>query len=74
MAMRAKQIGKLADHVERCLRKHPPKKPNINPKPDKWEEELMKLVDADPDLPSYAELQDDDAMLDYLVYYLGEQL
>lgn len=62
--MTADQIGRLAKHVETSV-----KMPE-----DAWENELKELVDSDPELPSYANIDEKAGLLlDAIVEHLTEE-
>ena len=72
------QIEALAIHIVEALRRHPITAPRcvVDPWPNEqqelWEVYLSQTVDADPSLPSYAAIEDDDEdlkLLEFLMEY-----
>lgn len=79
MKLTAKQIGRLARHIELVVERHKDDPPPSLAKDlaktcldrmDPWEVELKSLVDTDPDLPAYDDT--DIHIMEMLTHYFSE--
>lgn len=74
----AVQLGRLAEHVESAIQSHPltrykePKKHTALSR-DAWEVDLEQRISADPQLPTYEDVQEHyDVVLDQLIAWFSE--
>lgn len=68
--LNAKQIGRLAEHIEYCVRSWPdPGGMGIQ----KWEQELMDRINHDSQLPFSYDQIENRGIFDELLFYFAEQ-